>query len=300
MHGLARCSPSLGQNSFEHARDTGLRWREDPTNAQTHAYTRNALRHGPLAALVSQKEWRTGMRRSVETLQAQWETLQALGLAAYKEVLLATGPTSLTLDRTRLERHPPGLQMAIFQRAHLAMRVQKPWHAKHFHLLAEALRRPGASHLVLPGARLDLEATLLCLWRTTGRGRQEHDALKPEPVGFEATSAQGVPWFFGSFRPAPLQPPTSTWEARLDPDKTYTVCAGKTPKLSERLRALGVPRSWRPWWPHVHEVDSGHLVWVPGLTTVDHGESAWEFHGPPWVSWGGDTTNCHKGPHQSS
>jgi tRNA(Ile)-lysidine synthase len=127
--------------------ERGLRWRDDPTNAEG-GYARNRVRHGLAAALAEvHPAAARNVLRTAELLRDEAEVLDSLVDAE----LGANGSERGTIELGRLAELPPALRRLVVQRlADRAAGRQVPGAANHANEVA-ALRRTGTAMLDLGG-----------------------------------------------------------------------------------------------------------------------------------------------------
>jgi tRNA(Ile)-lysidine synthase len=127
--------------------ERGLRWRDDPTNAEG-GYARNRVRHGLAAALAEvHPAAARNVLRTAELLRDEAEVLDSLVDAE----LGANGSERGTIELGRLAELPPALRRLVVQRlADRAAGRPVPGAANHANEVA-ALRRTGTAMLDLGG-----------------------------------------------------------------------------------------------------------------------------------------------------
>lgn len=140
--------PLLGftrEQTTAYCEERGLRWRDDPTNAEGH-YARNRVRHGLAAALAEiHPAAARNVLRTAELLRDEAEVLDSLVDAE----LGANGSDRGTIELSRLAELPPALRRLVVQRlADRAAGRPVPGAANHADEVA-ALRRTGTAMLDL-------------------------------------------------------------------------------------------------------------------------------------------------------
>jgi tRNA(Ile)-lysidine synthase len=143
--------PLLGltrEQTTEYCEELGLRWRDDPTNAES-GYVRNRVRHrlAPALAEIHPAAARNVLR-TAELLRDEAEVLDALVDA---ELGGPNGSDRATIELDRLAELPPALGRLVVQRlADRAAGRPVPGAANHADEVA-ALRRTGTAMLDLGG-----------------------------------------------------------------------------------------------------------------------------------------------------
>jgi tRNA(Ile)-lysidine synthase len=153
--------PLLGltrEQTTAYCEERGLRWRDDPTNAEGH-YARNRVRHGLAAALAEvHPAAARNVLRTAELLRDEAEVLDSLVDAE----LGANGSDRGTIELSRLCELPPALRRLVVQRlADRAAGRPVPGAANHADEVA-GLRRTGTAMLDLgSGVRAVVERGVL-------------------------------------------------------------------------------------------------------------------------------------------
>lgn len=158
--------PLLGftrTQTTEYCEERGLRWRDDPTNAEL-GYARNRVRHRLAPALAEiHPAAASNVLRTAELLRDEAEVLDSL-VDAELGGSNASGRSTIELDR--LTELPPALRRLVVQRlADRAAGRPVPGAANHADEVA-ALRRTGTAMLDLGGGvRAIAERGTLCAER---------------------------------------------------------------------------------------------------------------------------------------
>jgi tRNA(Ile)-lysidine synthase len=108
--------PFLRTELTAYARAVGLRWREDPTNAEPQ-YDRNRVRRSVLPALESIRPGATGRIASLAARAADAESAwKQVVRGAIRRVLLSRDATGYTLARERLLDYHPHIRARVIRR----------------------------------------------------------------------------------------------------------------------------------------------------------------------------------------
>ena len=169
------------------ARDSGLAWREDRTNADLR-FSRNRIRHELLPALERMNpRLAEALARAADLLAEEAAALDALLDRPWQQVLKEEAVGRVRLDRRAVARLPEAVQGPLLRRAVARARgdlqgIEK----KHVDALRELVASPLAhAELALPGLAARAQGDELLV----APPQESAASLPPLPVGLGTTEA---------------------------------------------------------------------------------------------------------------
>ncbi len=288
----------------KYARQRGITWHRDPTNAET-GYERNLLRKQVSPALTEHGQLTGPICDTLANLAAEHEALDTIAHQHLERALLsAPDADSVVLHTRELSQIPRAVIARVLKSA--ARRLSHPVGLGREHLTEaiESLQKGETTRISAKGALISIERGLIFIEAARGRGGRHLGERAAEPVVIELEREAGrVPWFGGRLTWKSSAPgeslsgggaPKSAFAIHLDLRSTDTRLVLRGPQPGDRLDAAAmegtktaaavlaeaaVPRSFRWRWPCVSRADDSgeELVWVCGLRRAERLDTG----GPP-------------------
>jgi tRNA(Ile)-lysidine synthase len=264
-----------------HARATGIRWREDPSNTSA-VHLRNRVRHDLLPALRRADPAIEDALLSVARRASEWRAEVDAHVAAHLSARVANG--ALEVNRSELSGHGENSIAVLW--ASLAGRVGLALDRRGTHRLASFTisgRRAGSIPLS-GGWRVDASDDRFVLRRSGAagaaaaalptRGSLEWSGFRFRAAAFED---EGAPNAWGAVLPSGSRLTVRSWSAG---DRLAPAEGRQRRRVKRYLTEAGVRGLDRRGWPVV--VADDDIVWIPGVRRSD---AATERSGRPVRSY---------------